>query len=308
MQQATSLLICSRDRPRLLLDTVLSVLQGTVVPSEIVIIDQSRHPHEQLSQWPADQRCQVRYVLSRSVGLSRARNEALATASHDLLVIIDDDMFVQTSWFGTFTRALIEAGPRTVITGRVLPTAPEVPHGFAPTVAVREAAALYQGRIGTEVLAGGHMAAFRSAFEEVGGFDERLGAGSLFPAADDNDLGYRFLEAGYRIAYVPDAVVYHRAWRPVLEYFVVRWNYGLGKGGYYAKYLSLTDRYMLRRMLHDITHRIYGFPLRLWRDPRLASGDPAYIMGILVGAVRWLLTQPRGGPAARLTVHSRRSQ
>ena len=297
-QPRSSLIICSRDRPRLLHDTIRSVLQGAELPSEIVVVDQSRVPHEQLSDPQAGGPCEVRYLWARSVGLSRARNEGIAAARHDLIVIIDDDMFVESTWFGSFTRALVNAGPRAVVTGRVLAAPAEVPRGFAPTLAVREAPAIYQGRIGTEVLAGGHMAAFRSAFQEVGGFDERLGAGALYPAADDNDLGFRLLEAGYRIVYVPEAVVYHRAWRSGVEYFRVRWSYGLGKGGYYAKYLSLRDRYMLRRMVYDVSHRVYGFPLRLWRDRRLATGDPAYVLGILVGATRWLLTQPRDGRTA----------
>jgi GT2 family glycosyltransferase len=139
------------------------------------------------------------------------------------------------------------------------------------------------------------MAAFRSAFEKVGGFDERLGPGTPFYAADDNDLGFRLLEAGYRIVYVPEAVVYHRAWRPGREYLPMRWKYGVAKGGYYAKYLSLKDGYMLRRMVYDIGHRILGFPVRLLTNRRLAYGDPVYILGILRGTMQWLLTERRAG-------------
>ncbi len=288
-----SLIICSRNRPRLLMDTIQSVFRGDEVPAELVIVDQSDTQHAHLSQWRPDRQCDLRYLWKPSAGLSRGRNEGIAAAQHDLLVILDDDMFVAANWFGTFVRALLDAGPRTVVTGRVLATAPEVPRGFAPTVAVRETPAIYQGRIGTEVLAGGHMAAYRSAFDEVGGFDVRLGAGSSLPGADDNDLGFQLLEAGYRIAYVPEAVVYHRAWRREADYLPMRWKYGLGKGGYYAKYLSLKDRYMLRRMFYDISHRIYGFPTRLWLNRRLVYGDPAYVLGILIGAARWLLTQRR---------------
>jgi GT2 family glycosyltransferase len=290
---ACSLIICSRNRPAFLSATVDSVLEGDEVPTELVIVDQSHAPDERLAHRVQTRGCELRYLWTRSVGLSRARNEGIRAARSDILVIIDDDMYVESNWLGTFVRALVQAAPRTVVTGRVLATHPEVPRGFAPTLAVREDSAIYQGRIGTEVLAGGHMAAHRSAFDEVGGFDERLGAGSAFPAADDNDLGFRLLEAGYRIAYVPEAIVYHRAWRAEADYLPMRWNYGLGKGGYYAKYLSFKDRYMLRRMLYDIGHRVYQLPTRLRHNRRLVYGDPAYILGIVVGATRWLLTHRR---------------
>jgi GT2 family glycosyltransferase len=289
----SSLIICSRNRPTFLRETIASVLQGDEVPTELLVVDQSSAPDRYLASLQHGTACNLRYLKSQSVGLSRARNIGITAAQHDLLVVIDDDMFVAPNWFGTFVRALVDAEPRTVLTGRVLAAPAEVTRGFAPTLAIRETPALYQGRIGTEVLAGGHMAAHRCDLESIGGFDERLGAGTVFPAADDNDLGFRLLEAGYRIQYVPEAVIYHRAWRSERDYLPMRWNYGLGKGGYYAKYLSLRDPYMLRRLTYDIGHRIWGFPVRLWQKRHLAYGDPAYILGILVGAIRWLLIQRR---------------
>jgi GT2 family glycosyltransferase len=289
----TSLIIGSRNRPQFLLDTVESVLQGDEVPTELILIDQSDAPHPSLATLKHNRACELRYLWTPSVGVSRARNTGAAAAQHAILVGIDDDMFVPSRWFGTLVRALVNAGPRAIVTGKVLPTAPQVPGGFAPTVVMREAAAIYEGRIGMDVLPSCHMALYRSAFEEVGGFDERLGPGAPFPSADDNDFGFRLLEAGYRIVYVPEAVVYHRAWRSEGDYLRMRWIYGRGKGGYYGKYLSLRDRYMLRRMAWDIGHRIFGFPVRLWRHPRLAYGDPVYIFGILCALVQWLLLQPR---------------
>ena len=122
-------------------------------------------------------------------------------------------MFVTPTWLGSLIRALINGGTKAVVTGRVLPTSPETPGGFVPALVVREVPAVYEGRVGADVLAGGHMAIYRSIMQRVGGFDERLGAGAKFPAADDNDLGFRLLELGYRIIYVPEAILYHRAWR-----------------------------------------------------------------------------------------------
>jgi GT2 family glycosyltransferase len=147
--------------------------------------------------------------------------------------------------------------------------------------------AVYEGRIDNDVLAGGHMAAHRAAFETVGGFDERLGAGGEFPAADDNDLGFRLLEAEYRIVYAPQAVVYHRAWRGRGEHMRMRWSYGRGKGGFYTKYLSIKDPHILKRMMWDIGQRFFYFPHRLLRDPQRACGDMVYVAGILVGTLQW---------------------
>src|SRR5437899_7923599 len=209
----TTLIICSRNRPTMLQQTIESVLQGDEVPTELVVIDQSSAANPKLACLKTSRVTDIRYIWSETVGLSRARNAGIAAARYSIMAIIDDDMFVPTDWYGALIRALVSAGERAVVTGRVLPTEAEVPGGFVPASVPSDVPATYEGRIGADVLAGGHMVAYRSVFKTVGGFDERLGAGGEFPAADDNDFGFRLLEAGYQIVYAPQAVVYHRAWR-----------------------------------------------------------------------------------------------
>jgi GT2 family glycosyltransferase len=213
-------------------------------------------------------------------------------ATHDILAFTDDDLCATPTWYGSLIRALVEVGPRSVVTGRVLPGAAERPGGFVPAFVTSQEFKVYQGRIGTDILVSCHMAMHRSAFEEVGGFDDRLGPGTRFPAAEDNDYGFRLLERGYRIVYVPEAVIYHRAWRSQRDYFAMRWLYGRGKGGFYTKYLTLKDPYMLRRMCGDIALRVIRFPWRVLHRPSLALGDLVFVCGILWGAAEWLLTRP----------------
>ena len=283
----TSLLICSRDRPRLLRETIESVLRGLETPTELIVVDQSARQDSPLAELTTPRACELRYLWSQTTGLSRGRNIAIAAARHDIVAIIDDDMFVEEAWFGALVRALIGAGPDAVVTGRVLPSEAEMPGGFVPALVRSDQPAVHRGLLDRDVLAGGHMAAWRAMLVEFGGFDERLGAGSVFPAADDNDFGLRLLEAGRQIVYAPEAVVYHRAWRPGREYLPMRWNYGRGKGGFYAKHLGRPDGYMTRRLRRDITRRLIGLPRRLWRDPRGGVGDLVYIAGIARGLTMW---------------------
>lgn len=289
-----SLIIGSRNRPDLLAQAVASVLEGEEVPAEIVVVDQSDTPHPSLPTLTTGRACEVRYLHRRSVGVSRARNAGIAAARHALLAFIDDDILVTPRWFGSIIRSLVAAGPNTVVSGRVLATPPRTPGGFAPPSNVDEAPALYQGRIDRDVLLGGNSALHRSLLDRVGTFDERLGPGTRFPAAEDNDLGYRLLEAGHRIAYVPAALAYHQAWRAGRDDLPLRWAYGRGQGAYYAKHLSLTDRHMLDRMRSDLVRHVGRLPRRVWRrERRWAYRDTLYVLGILYGAGEWLLTQRR---------------
>lgn len=290
MTEQVSVVICSRDRQRLLLDTIRSVLAGDNLPSEIVVIDQSRTPVAALASRCGQSGCAVRYIHSETTGLSRARNIAIRAAECEMLAIIDDDMFVGRTWLAALVGALVAEGPGTVVTGQVLPDpGANTPGGFVPALVTSGERARYRGRLSHDALAGGHMAAYRKTLEAVGGFDERLGAGSTFPAADDNDLGYRLLASGYEILYVPEAVVYHRAWRPKREYLPMRWRYGRGKGGFYAKHLHASRGYMLGRIGRDLGRRAAGIPGRLRRDARGAAGDVVYSMGVISGLVQWSL-------------------
>lgn len=288
----TSLIICSRNRPQLLLESVESVLQGDETPTEILIMDQSDTPHSLLANLTTARECAIRYQRTSSIGECPARNEGIGLARYDLLVFTDDDVIVPAAWFGTLVRALLKAGRRSVVTGRVLPSQPDTAGGFAPTVKLDTNPAVYAGRPGEDVLFPMNMAFYRTASDEVGGFDVRFGAGGPFRGAEDNDMGFRFLEAGYRIVYAPEAMLYHRAWRTIGDYLPLRWSYGYCQGAFYAKHLSLKDPYMLQRMKSDIGRHTFRLIRYLGRRSRRQTfADALYVLGVMYGATKWLVTQ-----------------
>ena len=252
----TSLIICSRNRPKLLAELVASILRGDELPTEIIVIDDSDAPQGDLASLVISPVCEMRYMWTHSIGLSRANNDGIAAARYDLLVFTQDDVLVTSTWFRTIVRALVQAGQRCVVTGQVLPSEPEISGAFAPSTIADQVPAVYEGRINKDVLFVQNMAMCRSAVEDIGFFDQTIGPGTSFPGAEDNDFGLRLLEGGYRILYIPQAVVYHRAWRAKSNYIPLYWNYGRGQGAYYAKHLSFQDRYMLWRMIRTSYHHL----------------------------------------------------
>jgi GT2 family glycosyltransferase len=287
-----SVILATRGRPDLLADTVASILAGDTLPAELIVVDQSDAPDSAFQAAPAP----VVYRWTRERGLSRANNLGVREASSDLLVFTHDDVLVERDWLRRLVDALAREGPRTVVTGRVL-AAGDRPGGFAPSLQPAGEPALWQGRIGLDVLYPLNMALHRSALEAVEGFDERLGPGTPYPAAEDNDLGHRLLEAGYRIAYAPEAVVRHRAWRPWAEHSRLRYGYGRGQGAFYAKHLDLRDRYMLRRLAGDTAGRLARLPGRVLRkEKRGPAGDLFYVAGVLAGLAGWWRSGHRSRP------------
>lgn len=282
----TSLIISTRNRPALVWDAVRSVLDGAVLPTELIVVDQSDAPNESLLEHP-ESAVELRYLWGPARGLSRGRNTGIAAATGDVLAFLDDDVLVPASWFERIVTALVRAGDRAVVTGRVLPGEPEVPGGFAPSLDLADEPQVFQGRPGRDVLSPLTMAMHRSVFDEVGGFDVRLGAGSRFPSSEDNDFGYRLLEAGYRIVFDPSVEVRHRAWREPDALLPLRWAYGRGQGAYFIKNATLRDSYMWRRMGRDVLGHLKRAPRRFLRNPKDGVADVVYSCAVLVGAAQW---------------------
>jgi GT2 family glycosyltransferase len=290
-----TVLVCSRDRPRLLAETVASVLASSRVPRELLVVDQSTVAQGELAALGGVRGCTVTYLHTTERGLSRARNTGLRAAAYDIVVLLDDDMLVEPEWLGCLLAGFVDGGACTVVTGRVLAGPHEEGDGVVPPAALvtQPTAAVYRGRQSTDVMAGANVALHREVAIAIGGFDERLGAGARFPSAEDNDMGLRLLDAGCEVRHVPGAVVLHRAWRSPRERALMRWRYGRGKGAFYAKHMRRSDPYALARLRADARARIAAAQRGLPHSPRASAGQLLYLAGMLTGAAQWLLYERR---------------
>jgi GT2 family glycosyltransferase len=299
---AATVLVCSRDRPDFLLDAVESILAGARVPAELLVVDQSGARHDVLGAMENVRGCAVRYLHSATSGLSRARNIGLRNAANETVVMIDDDMLVEVDWLERLLEGVAAAGPRGIATGRVL-AATSDGDGVVPDAALVTLAepAVFRGRQPNDVMPGANVAVPRGLVLELGGYDERLGAGTRFSAADDNDMGFRLLEAGCELRHVPEAVAYHRPWRSRGERLRLRWRYGRGKGAFYAKHLRRSDPFMWRRLATDLGSRARRAVVAAPRRPRTVVGEAVSVAGILSGALSWAIREGvlrRGQPGS----------
>jgi GT2 family glycosyltransferase len=285
--------ICSRERPGLLADTVRSVLAASPVPAELVVVDQSRDANAEIEDLAAASgECRVAYLHSGTAGASRARNIGLRAASSEIAVLLDDDMFVDEAWLGELLSGSPKP-PTVIATGRVLAAATEGEGGVIPPAALleRDSPAAYRGPQRLDVIPGANVALPRAIVLSLGGYDERLGPGTRFSAAEDNDMGHRLLLAGCEVQHVPSAVVYHRAWRRPSDLLRLRWRYGRGKGAFYAKHASLRDRQVLGRAAADAGRRLRRAVSSLPRSLRTTASELLTLVAMLAGALDWLVTR-----------------
>jgi O-antigen biosynthesis protein len=246
-----SVTIATMDRPETLARCLDALLSGTVLPGEVIVVDQSR---DDATKTIIDGRqgsaVPIVYVRQQRRGLSVSRNTALAQVSQPIVAVTDDDCVADPGWIAAIERVFRSPTAPHALTGRVLPLGPEVPGTYA--VATRESP------VGTEFSAkalpwligsGNNFAVKRDCFARIGGCDERLGVGSPGKAAEDIDLFYRLLRTGARIRYEPDAIVYHQR-QSKIQRMASRWSYGYGTGAFCTIWLRRGDLYALRVLVH----------------------------------------------------------
>jgi GT2 family glycosyltransferase len=288
---AVSVIVPSRDRPQMLSECVASILAGDELPRELVIVDQSAAEHRALAEMGTVKGCHVLYHHSASRGAAAARNEGGSIAGQELLLFVDDDILVAPDWLGAMTRAADGEGGATLVSGRVRYMATDREGGFAPALIDEELPKVFEGRIWNDMLFSGNMACARTIFEDLGPFDPRLGAGGTYHAAEDNDFGFRALEAGYSIRYAPDALVYHRAWRSKKSYSQLQWCYGVGQGAFLTKHFRVRDRYTLTRLRRNLLNHVLGAFEKRNTDPEEAKAHAARALGLIYGSARWIVME-----------------
>jgi GT2 family glycosyltransferase len=215
-----SLVICTRNRPVQLERCLRSLAPCMPYLHEVVVVDNG--PGDDSTRRVADAVPGTVYVAEPRPGLSAARNAGMRQSSGDIVAFTDDDVVVHPDWAARLTRFFDDERVMCV-TAQILPLALSTPaqvafetvlggfsQGFQPILFDRnyfEALKRYGVPV-WHIGAGANMAIRRSAFELVGDFDERLGAGAA-GCSEDSEFWYRLLAAGWRCRYDPTAVVFH---------------------------------------------------------------------------------------------------
>jgi glycosyltransferase involved in cell wall biosynthesis len=229
-------------------------------------------------------------------GASLARNRGWRAAAHEVIAFIDDDIRVDAGWAAMVGQAFMDPGIH-FITGRT--GEPSNDRSGVPPLAQKTEQAPHRLDSATRLVIGhsANLAVRRRALEQIAGFDERLGAGGRFRAAEDLDLFDRLFAAGYVGQYEPKVSAVHEPWRRQRDYVRLQGSYGVGSGARIAK-LVRTDSSRARSAARSAFIDSGLRPLAEALRNRWTIGIAARILrllGTVAGLVLGLLHSVRDG-------------
>jgi cellulose synthase/poly-beta-1,6-N-acetylglucosamine synthase-like glycosyltransferase len=175
----------------------------------------------------------VRYLFESARGVANARNCGLRAAAGEIVAFTDADCIVAPDWLGHLCHPFDD--PKTVAcAGKVKPLKPRtvVEHYIVYRRILDQEKMLEANRPYSPPFAITANAAFRrSVLQQIGGFDPEIKL-----AGEDADLCWRLQWSGNKIAYVPNAIVYHKHRTTVRALFRQCFMYGCGNAQLFAKH------------------------------------------------------------------------
>jgi GT2 family glycosyltransferase len=202
----TTVIIASHKRPDSIRRLIASLAPELATGSREMIIAENGTPTPmQLSLEGAP----LRHLHEPRSGKCRIQNRAIAEASGEILVFLDDDLVVARSYLAAVEQFFDTHREFAAMKGRILPDEdPEkkvgqlAPYMDLPIVDHGDEVLEVRGVLGANM-------AFRAdALRQVGPFDERLGPGAA-GHEEETEMSQRLRRAGFRIGYAPKALVYH---------------------------------------------------------------------------------------------------
>jgi GT2 family glycosyltransferase len=294
------------DRPEALRRCLEGLLAGEMVPEEIVVADQGDTgvcENEVLCRQKTGVR--MRYFRQERLGLSAARNAAAAIASGAIIAVTDDDCVPDHVWVQTLYETLSGENAPDAVTGRVLPLGPEMAGLYAVSSRLSTdrqefVRPVHPWKVGT----GANFAVRRDWLERIGGYDERLGAGSPGKAAEDMDLLYRLLLCGAKIRYEPEAVVMHER-QTLSRRRASRHTYGFGIGAFCGIRLRLMDLRIIPVLGRWVLLRLRLLFRAAWsRDVRQVQEESTILQATGTGFAAFLFRPPRRQPLSYWRIRS----
>lgn len=186
------------------------VIKSTYRPVETILID--NNSNDGSVEFVSEKYPSVKILRNReNLGFASAMNIGIREATGDLIVLLNQDAFLDTRWLGQVVRALMESHDVGAACGKLFywnPNSPlrvfctwskvdpytGMPYNFSDDEPASR----------VDYVTGAAMMVKREVIESIGDLDT-----GYFLYFDETDWCARMIRAGYKLLYLPDAIAWH---------------------------------------------------------------------------------------------------
>jgi len=273
----------TRNRSDLILPTLESLAANRYPNFRVWVVDQSEGSETaEIVQRFSQSDNRFNYLPIPSQGVDIARNHGARAGSAPIIAFIDDDCRAEPDWLENLVDEFQTDPQISSVFGMVIPGKNDPSHNQNSHATQHLAEVLpmamktspqrkvfHKNRFDLGFGHGANMSFSRRALEEIGMFDELLGAGAPLRSYPERDVGYRILAQGGRIVYSPRVIVHHYHWRAFAVVKATYRNYAIGTGAAAGKYLRCGDlggAYLLLEWVFDQGFRQVLSGVLKWRS------------------------------------------
>lgn len=198
-----------------------SLLRQTRLPDEVVVVDGGSTDNTVAVLERYADRLPLQVFVEPGANISQGRNVAIAQATHDLIAVTDAGVRLEADWLEQLLAPFNRSDPPDFVSGFFLPD----PQGlFEHALAMTTLPAREEMGKGRFMPSSRSVAFTRTAWERVGGYPEWM------TWSEDVLFDLALMNAGAKIVYQPDAIVWFRP-RASLSAFMRQYrNYAYGDG------------------------------------------------------------------------------
>ncbi len=198
---------------------------------EVIVVDDGSEVLQHDIVYPFHSHLNLVFLERPHAGPASARNYGAAEAKGRYLAFIDDDCTPAHNWLQALSTRFSDS-PDCAIVGRTLNALEKNPYSSASQMLVDYFYRCFNSDpSNAQFLTSNNLAFPSRRFHSIGGFDTSF----RLAGAEDRDICDRWLHHGYKIIYVPEALVYHANALTCFSFWKQHFNYGRGAFSFHRR-------------------------------------------------------------------------
>ena len=255
-----SVVVITRNAEEFMYDCLDSLVNQSVIPEEVLVVDANSTDKTPFIVKEYAKKWEFVKLLEHPGTRGEGRNFGVENAVGDIVAFIDADAIAHALWVEELAKAMEDAD---VVAGR------EVRLGYHGFTSLKRVGMLFKGVDVTYPSV--NLAYRKTTFEAIDGFD------SWFKEAEEVDLNFRAVNAGYKLIYRDNAIVYHRARSSFTGFFKQSFWYGFGRKELSLRHGDLWSSYSPLEMVKVSREE------NIWKIIRLVFSFMGYLFCKVVG-------------------------